>query len=179
MKQQWKLWPWAWWGFVPTDSLKDADPSGERSEDHDEIYRTHQRNIDSVFWFTVAWSFLVASYIWLSVSLFWDWQAESVDHMNNWFAPSGAILAALALVLEWRLKCFPNNILNNQVVSGQYFHFAPTRRWNGTGFRNDHNLVGFTETFVLISILVGTIVWAYGDKIVLCLAYGELGCASY
>jgi len=175
VKQQWKLWPWVPLGFIVKDHVREPDQSQEPDVAPETFARAQRDNLNLILQYTLAWALLFASYMWCFASLLWEVRAGSPDEVKNWFGSAGALLAASALILEWRLKRLKNN---SPAIMGVYCRLYPmtVNSSDAPPIENPNNLEYWTELLAFGSILLGTFVWAYGDKIVLCLAYGEFHC---
>lgn len=145
----------------------DYKKSKHKSIDWEKVEEVNQEHIHLFLLFTMASSGLLFSYAWTFISWKWDLQANSVDDFGNWFAPSGAILVAAALVVEWRLKILFE-------FRPQFGHGIGSFQFNCKN-RNQAMRVSkialAIERLVLVSIILGTAIWAYGDKVVLCFAF--------
>jgi len=91
------------------------------------------------------YAILIASYLWLILSFIWD----CLGAEEQWFQRSGAIVVAAALISEFF------RFSDNRARAHSSHFVKVSKRF----IRVRHIM----ENFGFISIVLGTIVWAYGD----------------
>lgn len=98
----------------------------------------------------IEYTLLFFGFLWSLVSYFYSISGEP----DIWFARSGAILVLFAIIVEYRLsKMLQTEINNSNVVAGLGI---PA----GVSVPKANSILSIVTH---ITVLLGTIVWAYGD----------------
>ena len=100
--------------------------------------------------FSLSLIVLVFVFFWVAFSLHLDILPSVTSMTKNWFGRSGAVLVLAAAWVEWeamRLNWCPGGLM------GVWKFESPRMRY----------FVRKTRLFMLFLLVVGTLIWAYGD----------------
>lgn len=96
----------------------------------------------------ISYVTLLAAYVWMIIGLYWDLSGSEC----NWFQRSGAIVVFSAVLTEFF-------VVDNYKVRAHVADFVKITDF----YRKIQKLFFY---FGFFSILLGTVVWAYGDLLV-------------
>ena len=101
MKGSWKLQPWKALGIIPLDLLNPRHLQKDHG-DRTAIYvRLHQKKINLIWRWTWSIAITVSAFCWSAFSFYMDVTNLEPSGLDNWFAPSGAIIVFAAIWLEY------------------------------------------------------------------------------
>ena len=118
-----------------------------------------EKEVKRVGRFSKSFFLLLAALFFSAFSFYLDFNCMEIATLKNWFAPSGAVVVIFSAWLEW---------CHTQM---QYETLWSLSDSNKTPDQSENvlrmtNLVDGLQVFGLISLLLGTSIWAYGDKVV-------------
>jgi len=137
------LQPYAWRGVI---SVPDAQKHFDSFDD------MHQKSIRSLGWHTIISISLVFAICWCIGSFYMDINGIQFLCLGDWFAPSGAMLVFFGACLEWFESGIARETISVIVVDDK--------------IKLMNRILDISKNVGFAAIIFGTVVWAYGDKLV-------------
>lgn len=149
-----KIQPWKFLGVISVDgSWINQDDSSNKYFAQNEAYEKMQ---NTAFRTTLAVIFFVISVVWIIFSFCWDFHISDQDNFNNWFSPSGAVLTLSSLILRLQIVA---------LFDFKQTHMDGPIKMNVS--TQSKRIRKILEGIAFFSIFLGTVIWAYGDKLMI------------